>query len=216
VLYAPEKDRAPPQPFASALIDFGPEPFALVMNAAREEKNAASVVAAFDALFSQPAFAAAHPRLKVALTGIDSIDDLGLQPVAHGERFVAFPHLPAGHLEFLLREAAFLVYASFNEGFGYPPLEAMTHGTPSIIAGNTAVPEICGEAAVRCDPFDIESIIGAITTILSGPPDPALLRFQLAAVGARQAADLQRIVRQICCRDEAAASRPLAVEEANQ
>jgi GT2 family glycosyltransferase/glycosyltransferase involved in cell wall biosynthesis len=200
VRYAPEKDRAVPEPFTCPGLDLATAPFALVLNAARGEKNAASIVAAFDRLFSDPGFAAAHPGLQVLLTGLDRLEDLGIAPPAHAGRFVCLPHQPAGRLEYLLQRATFLAYPSFNEGFGYPPLEAMTHGTPSLVAANTAVPEACGDAAVSCDPFDLDSIVAGIRTILAAPPSAAALRRQLEATARRQRHDLERLVDLICGR----------------
>ena len=108
------------------------------------------------------------------------------------------PHLTAPRLEWVLARAGFLAYASFNEGFGYPPLEAMTHGTPSLIGGNTSVPEVCGAAAVACDPFDLDSVVAGIRTILESPPSPSALRAQFAATASRQRNDVRSLADLIC------------------
>ena len=204
VLFAPPKDRPEPEAFPLPGIEAGRDEFALCVNAGRIEKNAAAAVAVFDRLCSDPGFAAEHPRLKLLLTGIHRLDDLGLGRVVNPERFVTLPHLPAPRLEYLYREARFLLYPSFNEGFGYPPLEAMAHGTPSIVADNTSIPEVCGGAAVACDPFDLGSITVAVRTVLRAPPAAPELRGQLATVAARQRADLTRLVDILCCRNAAA------------
>lgn len=204
VLYPPEKPRASPEPFAHEGIDLEHDPFAVLVNAGREEKNAASVVAAFDRLFSDPAFAAEHPHLKLVLTGIGRLDDLGIAAPAHPQRFVAMPHLPSGRLEYLLARAAFLAYASFNEGFGYPPLEALSHGTPSIVADNTSVPEVCAAAAVLCNPFDVGSIAEGIRRILASPPSPEAMRSELARTSERQRRDMRRLADIVCGRVAAA------------
>ncbi len=200
ILWAPQKDRPIAQPPGVPGGGWLEEPFALVLNAGREEKNAASVLAAFDRLFSSPAFSASHPRLRVVFTGIGSLDNLGLAKVAHPGRFVALPELAAAHLEHLLREAVALVYASFNEGFGYPPLEAMTYGTPSVVADITSIPEVVGDAAIPCDPYRIDSIVSAIERVLGAPPAAEEMRRRLALVSARQHADMGRLVDIICGR----------------
>jgi len=48
--------------------------------------------------------------------------------------------------------ARLFVYPSFYEGFGFPPLEAATAGTPVIISTNSSLPEVMGEAALMVDP----------------------------------------------------------------
>jgi GT2 family glycosyltransferase/glycosyltransferase involved in cell wall biosynthesis len=200
VLFPPEKQRARAEAFAWPGIDLAHDPFALVLNAGREEKNAASIIAACDRLFDGPAFAAANPRLKVVLTGIGRLDDVGIPTPVHAERFVTMPQLPPGRLEYLLARARFLAYASFNEGFGYPPLEAMSHGTPSLIADNTSVPEVCGAAAVRCDPFDLDSITTGICRILTAPPAANAIEMQVAETNARQLRDVEALADLICSR----------------
>jgi GT2 family glycosyltransferase/glycosyltransferase involved in cell wall biosynthesis len=198
VLFPPRKNRPDAERFAIPGIEPGRDEFALLINAGRIEKNASSAVTAFDRLCLDRKFASEHPRLKLVLVGINGVEDLGLPRLANPDRFIALPHLPPEQLEYLYREARFLLYPSFNEGFGYPPLEAMDYGTPSVIADNTSVPEVCGTAAVPCDPFDLESIVGAIRTILTAPPAAAELRTQRAAVSARQDADVARLIEIIC------------------
>ncbi len=204
VLFPPRKDRPVAERFAIPGIEPGRDGFALVVNAGRIEKNAASAVNAFDRLCFDRSFAAEHPRLKLVLVGVGSVSDLGLGTIANPDRFVALPHLPPEQLEFLYREAGFLLYPSFNEGFGYPPLEAMDHGTPGVIADNTSVPEVCGTAAVPCDPFDIDSVTAAIRMVLTAPPTTAELRRQRSAIAARQEADVAKLIEIIRTGREAA------------
>jgi len=62
--------------------------------------------------------------------------------------------------------ARIFCFPSFAEGFGLPPLEAMDSGVPVIVSENTALPEVCGDAAVYIDPRKPESIAKAIDTLL--------------------------------------------------
>jgi glycosyltransferase involved in cell wall biosynthesis len=48
--------------------------------------------------------------------------------------------------------ARLFVYPSFYEGFGFPPLEAATAGTPVVVSTNSSLPEVMGEAALMVDP----------------------------------------------------------------
>ena len=54
----------------------------------------------------------------------------------------------------LLRSAKALIYPSRYEGFGLPPLEAMTFGCPVITTRATSIPEVCGDAALYVPPGD--------------------------------------------------------------
>ena len=77
-----------------------------------------------------------------------------------------------------------LVYPSRYEGFGMPPLEAMTLGCPVITCREASIPEVCGEAAYYVTPADERSLTTALTTI---ERDPAM-RLRLASEGRARAA----------------------------
>jgi glycosyltransferase involved in cell wall biosynthesis len=62
--------------------------------------------------------------------------------------------------------ARIFCFPSFAEGFGLPPLEAMASGVPVIVSESTALPEVCGDAAVYIDPYKPESIARAINALL--------------------------------------------------
>ena len=63
--------------------------------------------------------------------------------------------------------AKIFCFPSFAEGFGLPPLEAMASGIPVIVSKTTALPEVCGNAAIYIDPEKPESIAIAIDTLLN-------------------------------------------------
>jgi glycosyltransferase involved in cell wall biosynthesis len=51
-----------------------------------------------------------------------------------------------------------LILPSFHEGFGLPCLEAMACGCPVLASNAASLPEVCGEAALYCDPYCAEDI----------------------------------------------------------
>ena len=57
--------------------------------------------------------------------------------------------------------ALFFVYTSAYEGFGLPPLEAMSCGTPVITSNNSSLPEVVGQAGIMIDYDDDEAHIKA-------------------------------------------------------
>lgn len=57
-------------------------------------------------------------------------------------------------LKALYRHARLFLFPSLTEGFGLPAAEAMACGCPVIASSGGAIPEVCGDAAVICDPLD--------------------------------------------------------------
>jgi glycosyltransferase involved in cell wall biosynthesis len=79
-------------------------------------------------------------------------------------RIIVSGYVPDQLVPSLLSNALCLVYPSLYEGFGLPPLEAMTCGTPVIVSDRGSLPEVVGSAGVIVSPFDeraiAETIIG--------------------------------------------------------
>lgn len=62
----------------------------------------------------------------------------------------------------LYTHARAFLWPSLSEGFGIPPLEAMTLGTPVVSSDRTAMPEVLGDAALYFDPRDVAGIATAL------------------------------------------------------
>jgi glycosyltransferase involved in cell wall biosynthesis len=69
-------------------------------------------------------------------------------------------------LKSLYRHASCFIFPSFYEGFGLPPLEAMVCGCPVIVSKSAALPEICGDSAIYCDPKNPRDIAIKVREIL--------------------------------------------------
>lgn len=67
----------------------------------------------------------------------------------------------------LLKKASLLIWPSFYEGFGLPPVEAMAVGVPVISSANSSLPEVLGDAALLVDPYNIQELKQAISQVLT-------------------------------------------------
>jgi glycosyltransferase involved in cell wall biosynthesis len=68
----------------------------------------------------------------------------------------------------LYRAAEGVVFPSLFEGFGLPPLEALSCGCPIAVSERGSLPEVVGEHAITFDPTSPEAIAQAIDALLEG------------------------------------------------
>ena len=98
-----------------------------------------------------------------------------------------FDYVDAPQLASIYRNAELFVFPSIYEGFGFPLLEAMAYGVPSIAARSSSLPEIGGDAALYFDPRDSRALEVEIERVLND----AALRKQLADAGVARAAQFR-------------------------
>jgi len=98
---------------------------------------------------------------------------------------VHLDYLDPADLAAVYAGAELFVFPSIYEGFGFPLLEAMAHGVPSIAARSSSLPEIGGDAALYFDPHDARALEALMERALT---DRAL-RDDLAARGRARAAE---------------------------
>lgn len=78
--------------------------------------------------------------------------------------------------------AKLFVYPSFYEGFGFPPLEAMSAGCPVVTSNVGSLSEVCEKAAILIDPYNVNEIFEAMKQGL----EDEKLREYLIAEGKKQ------------------------------
>lgn len=67
----------------------------------------------------------------------------------------------------LYQNALLYVFPSINEGFGIPVLDAFAHSLPVVVANNSCLPEVGGDAVITFDPFDVDDIASTIRKVLN-------------------------------------------------
>jgi glycosyltransferase involved in cell wall biosynthesis len=84
----------------------------------------------------------------------------------------------------LLNAAELFAFCSTHEGFGLPILEAMACGCPVVTSNVSCIPEVAGDAAVACNPYDEGDIARAFVRVHESPA----LRAELGERGVARAA----------------------------
>lgn len=164
----------PPERDSSILTKNGLESgrYLLMVSANRYEKNGFRALRAIDQFFTDVGDRKAYDGIRVAITGIQPDSRLArLLRLKNRSRFEFLSYVSPGEMEELYASAQALVYPSISEGYGYPPVLAMRYDTPSICAGGTSIPEICGDAALYFNPYDPEEIMARLYEVL----DPVVL-----------------------------------------
>jgi glycosyltransferase involved in cell wall biosynthesis len=156
------------------------KPFFLAVGVGSRNKNTQLVAQAFE----RAKIAGAH----LVMTGAREVrvhGDTGERSMA-SEQVHYVGHVSDGELRALYEHALALVYPSRYEGFGLPPLEAMTCGCPVVISDQAALLEIAGnsEAVLVTGMDDVEGLAGLLTQLAGD----AALRRRLSERGRAHAA----------------------------
>ncbi len=96
-----------------------------------------------------------HPHLHLTLVGKEDYFYKRLKKYASenfAKNVIFADFVPDEHLGIVYRDALLYVFPSLYEGFGLPPLEAMTRNIPVASSNASCLPEILGDAAVYFDP----------------------------------------------------------------
>jgi glycosyltransferase involved in cell wall biosynthesis len=140
-----------------------PQKYFLLTSSARWIKNNMRAVLAFDSLASDNSLL--PKNFKIVLTGVAD-KSVFLKQIRHKDRFVLLDYIERNGLAVLEQNAYAFIYPSLNEGFGYPPVEAMKYGVPVAASGISSIPEVCGDAALYFDPYSISEIKNRMIQLL--------------------------------------------------
>lgn len=138
-------------------------PYFLVVGSSYPSKNVESVITAFEQI---------EQDCRLVVIGATNPYVRGLKDRSGSDGKVIFLDFVSDDLLARLYENACAnVYASFHEGFGFPPYEAAAHGTVSIVSNATVLPEIYGDSVWYIDPTSIEDIRDSMKAFLDGQVD---------------------------------------------
>ncbi len=92
------------------------------------------------------------------------------------DRIKFLGYLEEEQLPYLYNNCSVFIYPSFYEGFGLPPLEAMSCGAPVITSNTTSIPEVVGDSGILVNPRIEEELSEALIKVLNNPELRLILR----------------------------------------
>lgn len=104
----------------------------------------------------------------------DLVEELQIQ-----DRVLFTGKVNEDELKYLYKNANKFAYVSFYEGFGLPPLEAISYGLPIVLSNSTSLPEVVGDIGMKVDPNDISGIAQALLDSNSSCVDRSLYKKQM-------------------------------------
>ena len=141
-----------------------------------------------------------HTVIKVFKRLENEYPDMHLVTLKYGktisDRHVDIKYLSDSDLENAYYHAKLLIFPSYFEGFGYPPIEAMKYGTPTIVSNVTSMPEIIKDASVYFSPFYPADLYGKIKMVLDNPEflkEKIIKRYNDICL--RQESDLKNLIK---------------------
>lgn len=151
------------------------KPYLFHIGTAEKRKNLPFLIKAYAELI-QSRELAIPPNLCLVLAGqfsnkstiddgatiLETIESFDLK-----DRVILTGYLPDEAIPAYYTHAACYVFPSLNEGFGIPILEAFQYGCPVLIANNSCLPEVAGDAALTFDPTDQSALVAQLRTILT-------------------------------------------------
>lgn len=136
-----------------------------------KRKNIPNLIKAF-AIFKS----ATNNNIQLVLAGQKSskelLDDYGtiIETITQcnlSNDVIVTGYITNNDLSMLYSNALAYIFPSVNEGFGVPVLEAFQFNLPALVANNTCLPEIGGDAVITFNPYDIEDIADKLITVIN-------------------------------------------------
>ena len=152
-------------------------PFLLYVGGFSSRKNVKGLILSFYnmiKIFDKP--------LKLVVTGSLKDDGDNLLKLCHDlnldDKIIFTGFIPEEDLPIFYNGCEIFIYPSLYEGFGLPPLEAMSCGIPVITSNTTSIPEVVSDGGILIDPFDENSLTKSMITLLTDEKLNVQLRFK--------------------------------------
>ncbi len=138
------------------------EPYILAVSSLDPRKNFSNLIHAFLKLQDLP-----HKLYIIG--GNSSVFSTMNLPIS--DKIVFLNYVSNHDLVAYYKQASLFVYPSLYEGFGIPPLEAMSQQCPVLVSDIQVLHEVCKDAVFYCNPNDSNDIANQIHYILTNPSE---------------------------------------------
>jgi glycosyltransferase involved in cell wall biosynthesis len=142
-----------------------PKPYLIMVSTIEPRKNHVSLIRAYEQLLSRH-----DSELRLVIVGnagwkyTEAVQ--AMQPLVAAGKLFHLENVPLNELRVLYTHAEALVFPSYYEGFGYPPLEAMCCGAPTAVSDIATHRWVYGDAAVYFDPYRLDSLVECLEELL--------------------------------------------------
>jgi glycosyltransferase involved in cell wall biosynthesis len=144
-----------------------PKDFILYLGTIEPRKNVEGAILAFEKYL----FESNDCNLNLILAGANGWKNKEVFDIINNsefkDRITYLGYIEKEDKKYLYNLTKLLLFPSFYEGFGFPPLEAMSCGTPVITSNISSLPEVVQDGAILVDSLSTEEISQGISLILA-------------------------------------------------
>jgi glycosyltransferase involved in cell wall biosynthesis len=131
----------------------------LTIGSINPNKNLSAVISAIDLMKSD--------KISLVIAGGINLKIFKKTEINLSARVIYLGYVNDNEIRALYQNSLCFIYPSFYEGFGLPPLEAMACGCPVIVSNTSSLPEICGDSAIYCDPYDRQDLADKMNLMIN-------------------------------------------------
>jgi glycosyltransferase involved in cell wall biosynthesis len=143
------------------------QPYYLYVGGRTSYKNFDGLLSAFAKVVS------VRPEIKLCVVGLpfDETEEKLIADLKLTGHIEHYSYASDRLLAKLYRCSVAFVYPSLYEGFGIPPLEAMSCGTAVIASNCSSIPEVVGDAGILFDPKSTSDLADILLSLLDSPTE---------------------------------------------
>ena len=141
-------------------------PFLLYIGGFSTRKNVKELILSFNSIYKS-----LNKDYKLVLCGSVRDEGAKLQDLCKelyiDDKVIFTGFVVDDDLPYFYNACELFIYPSLYEGFGLPPLEAMSCGTPVITSNLTSIPEVTSDAAILINPNNKDELASSMLQLLN-------------------------------------------------